>query len=147
MALFGKKTEKKEVKADAKPAVVKIAKTVKVAKAAKAVSTKPAKTSARTPAVISTATISTSIILRPHITEKAGLQNEAFNVYTFQVSKNSTKHTISKAITSLYKVIPSKVRIVNLPEKAVFVRGKHGTQSAVKKAMIYLKKGDKIEIA
>jgi ribosomal protein L23 len=143
MALFGKKTEKKEVKVATKPAVVKTVK-AKPAKVAKAVSTKSA---TKSPAVISTATVSTSIILRPHITEKAGLQNEAFNVYTFQVAQKSTKHTISKAITALYKVVPSKVRVVNLPARAVFVRGKHGTQSAVKKAMVYLKKGDKIEIA
>jgi large subunit ribosomal protein L23 len=86
-------------------------------------------------------------ILRPRITEKAGIMNEALNVYTFEVSKNSTKHTVEKEIKSLYKVTPTKVRIINLPARKVIVRGLKGTQSAVKKALVYLKKGDKINIA
>ena len=92
--------------------------------------------------------ISTSnIILRPRITEKTGIMNETSNVYTFEVVKSATKHTVEKAITALYKVNPVKVRIVNLPAKKVFVRGKNGSKSAVKKALVYLKKGDKIEFA
>lgn len=88
-----------------------------------------------------------STILRPRITEKAGIMNESNNVYTFEVAKNSTKHTIANEIKTLYKVTPEKVRIVNLPARDVVVRGVRGTQSAVKKALVYLKKGDKIEIA
>ena len=85
------------------------------------------------------------IIIRPRITEKSGLMSESLNIYTFEVLKNSTKNSISKAIKTLYKVTPTKVRIVNLPAKDIVVRGKKGTQSAVKKALVYLKKGDKIK--
>lgn len=35
-------------------------------------------------------------LIRPRITEKAGIMGEAHNVYTFEVSKNSTKDTIAK---------------------------------------------------
>jgi len=86
-------------------------------------------------------------IIRPRITEKAGIMSESLNVYTFEVSKNSTKDTIAHEIKTLYSVTPLKIRIVNLPARAVVVRGKRGTQSAVKKALVYLKKGDKINIA
>ncbi len=85
------------------------------------------------------------LILRPRITEKSGMLAESTNLYTFEVEKNSNKHTIAKAIKSLYKVTPTKVRIVNLPAKRVLVRGKRGMQSSIKKALVYLKKGDKIE--
>ena len=128
MALFGKKTEKKS--APAKAATKK------------AVAAKPAVVGASV-----SSGISTHVISRPHITEKAGVQNESANIYTFLVTKDSTKHTIAKAIEALYKVTPTKVNIVNLPAKRVFVRGKRGTQSAIKKALVFLKKGDKIEIA
>ena len=87
-----------------------------------------------------------STIIRPRITEKAGIMSEALNVFTFEVAKNSTKDSISKDIQTLYKVTPTKIRIVNLPERRVIVRGKRGTQSAVKKALVYLKKGDKINL-
>ena len=62
------------------------------------------------------------------------------------MSKNSTKHTIEKEIKTLYKVNPTKIRIVNLPAKKVFVRGKVGNVSGIKKALVYLKKGDKINL-
>ncbi len=86
-------------------------------------------------------------IIRPRITEKAGIMNEALNVYTFEVALDSTKDTVSREIKNLYKVTPTKVRIVNLPARAVIVRGRKGRQSAVKKAFVYLKKGDKINLA
>jgi ribosomal protein L23 len=85
-------------------------------------------------------------ILRPRITEKAGIMNESHNVFTFEITKDSTKDTVFAEIKSLYKVTPTKIRIVNLPARAVVVRGKRGTQSAIKKAYVYLKKGDKINI-
>lgn len=85
------------------------------------------------------------IILRPRITEKSGLANESLNVYTFEVAKDASKPAIAKAIKTLYKVTPLKIRTINLPRKAVMSRGKPGMQSAVKKALVFLKKGDKIE--
>lgn len=85
-------------------------------------------------------------ILRPRITEKSGIMNESHNVYTFEVAKNATKHSVIQAIKSLYKVTPTKVRTVSLPAKRVFVKGRYGTQSAVKKALVFLKKGDKIAV-
>lgn len=86
-------------------------------------------------------------ILRPRITEKTGIMNETQNVYSFEVTKESTKHAVEKEIKALYKVTPIKVRMINLPAKRVFVRGKNGSKSAVKKALVYLKKGDKIDFA
>ncbi len=87
------------------------------------------------------------LIVRPRITEKAGTISEKHNVYTFEVQKDATKKTVARAIKSMYKVTPIKVNIVNLPAKAVFVRGKRGSQKAVKKALVFLKTGDKIEVA
>lgn len=91
--------------------------------------------------------VAREVILRPRITEKSGIANESSNVYTFEVTKNATKQAVAQAIKAQYKVTPVKVRTVSLPKKEVFVRGRWGTKSAVKKAMVYLKKGDKIEIA
>jgi large subunit ribosomal protein L23 len=86
------------------------------------------------------------IIIRPRITEKSGIMSENSNIYTFEVRKNANKPMIAQAIKALYKVTPMKVRIVNLPAKRVLVRGKRGTSNAVKKAMVYLKKGEKINL-
>jgi len=85
------------------------------------------------------------IIKKPRITEKSGIQAEALGVYTFEVTDKANKKNIAKAVKELYKVTPVKVNITNLPAKKVFSRGKVGRKSGVKKAIIYLKKGDKIE--
>ncbi|MDO8430575.1 MAG: 50S ribosomal protein L23 [Candidatus Taylorbacteria bacterium] len=85
-------------------------------------------------------------IIRPRITEKAGIMSEKQNIFTFEVAQNATKHSIATEIKTLYKVTPLKVNIVNLPARNVIVRGKKGRQSAIKKAYVYLKKGDKINL-
>ncbi len=92
-------------------------------------------------------TFTRDIILRPRITEKSGVMNESLNVYTFEVVKLATKDSVAKAIKAAYKVTPEKVRIINLPAKSVTVKGRKGMHSAVKKALVFLKKGDKIEFA
>lgn len=85
------------------------------------------------------------IIKNPRITEKSGLQAENTGVYTFDVMPRANKKNIAKAVLEIYKVNAVKVNIVNLPAKKVFSRGKTGRKAAVKKAIVYLKKGDKIE--
>lgn len=84
------------------------------------------------------------ILIRPRITEKASLVLES-NVYTFEVAPTATKNQIEGAIKIFYKVSPTKIRIVRNPAKKVFLRGKKGVKAGVKKAYVYLKKGDKIE--
>ncbi|HEX7724170.1 MAG TPA: 50S ribosomal protein L23 [Candidatus Paceibacterota bacterium] len=86
----------------------------------------------------------TSVIVRPHITEKSGLLSQG-GVYTFVVSADANKPSIAKAVKHLYKVTATKVAIVNLPAKEVWARGKWGTVSAVRKAVVTVKKGDTID--
>jgi len=85
-----------------------------------------------------------SVVKKPRITEKAGIKSESQNVYTFEVISDATKKTIGEAIKAIYKVTPIKINIVNLPAKKVTARGKRGVKQAVKKALVFLKKGDKI---
>ncbi len=87
----------------------------------------------------------THVILRPRITEKATVLMES-GVYSFEVTDKATKATVAVAVRELYKVTPAKIAIVNLPPKNVIVRGKRGVRSGIRKAYVYLKKGDKIEI-
>lgn len=84
-------------------------------------------------------------IVRPHITEKAAILAEK-GTYVFEVAKNTNKIEIAKAIKALYNVTPVRVNIVNLPATRVFVRGKNGVKSGVRKALVTLKKGETIEI-
>lgn len=84
-------------------------------------------------------------IVRPHITEKAAILAEK-GTYVFEVAKNTNKIEIAKAISALYNVTPARVNIINLPDTRVFVRNRKGVKSGLRKALVTLKKGDKIEI-
>ena len=86
----------------------------------------------------------TTIIKNPRITEKASFAAEQ-NVYIFNVSKRANKTEIKKEIFSLYKVKPLKVNVLNVPRKNIMSRGKIGVKGGGRKALVYLKKGDKIE--
>lgn len=84
-------------------------------------------------------------IVRPHITEKAAILAEK-GTYVFEVAKDTNKIEIAKAIQALYNVTPTRVNIINLPDTRVFVRNRKGMKSGLRKALVTLKKGDKIEI-
>jgi large subunit ribosomal protein L23 len=85
-----------------------------------------------------------SMILRPRITEKSGIMSQG-GVYTFEVAKNANKVSVSKAIVALYKVTPVKISIINTPVRKVFIKGRRGTVAGIKKAVVTVKKGDKID--
>jgi large subunit ribosomal protein L23 len=85
------------------------------------------------------------ILTKPHITEKASMHAEN-NVYVFEVSKRANKTLVRNTIKELYNVSPVKINIVNLPAKEVSSRGIKGIKTGKKKALVYLKKGDTIEI-
>lgn len=120
MALFGKK-KTAETKADDK------------------VSETPKKISAATPVG--------SSIIKPRLTEKATIQAEKHHVYTFVVRGDANKRQVLADIKKQFKVTPRKVNMVTLHATTRLVRGKIGTFAGVKKAIVYLKKGDKIEFA
>jgi large subunit ribosomal protein L23 len=86
------------------------------------------------------------LILSPRITEKASVQSEA-NAYTFVVAPHATKHSIIAEIKKEHKVTPKAVNIITIPQQAVFVRGRFGTKAKLKKAVVFLKKGDVINLA
>ena len=158
MSLFN--TQKKKVgnatAGETKLAPKKAAKTTKAVKASKEVAVKapavkavkPVKAKSasekRTEAVQGVVFPKGSAVIKPRVTEKAGLISQN-GVYTFDVRINATAREISHAIAEAYKVTPVKVNIVPVKSKTMFVRGKKGSTSTGKKAYVFLKKGDTIE--
>lgn len=138
MALFGSK-KNKDAEAAA-PAEKAEKKTVKKAEKLAAASKASTAVAVAAPAGSADA----SVIIRPRVTEKSGLLSQS-GTYTFEVSKNANKRLVSTAIAALYKVTPVKVAIINVPSKHVFVRGRRGVVSGFRKALVTLKKGDKID--
>ena len=85
-----------------------------------------------------------SIILRPRITEKTSFL-VGDGVYTFAVHPRANKIQIKRAITEIFGVTPLRVNIITTKPRKVVVRGRRGKKSGSKKALVYLKEGDKIE--
>ncbi|MDO8686695.1 MAG: 50S ribosomal protein L23 [Candidatus Berkelbacteria bacterium] len=85
------------------------------------------------------------IINKPIITEKS-MQNATNGKYSFKVSKSANKHQIAKEIEKVYKVKVDKVNIMIQKPETKIIKGKYAsTIKSWKKAMITLKKGQKLE--
>lgn len=93
-------------------------------------------------------TAAASVIRRPRLTEKAA-NLSSLNVYTFDIAQGATKHDVLRAVVGLYKVTPVKVHVVNTKGKSVSLRTRRGTGTTnrLRKAYVYLKKGDTIDFA
>ena len=87
------------------------------------------------------------VIKKPRITEKAALLGDK-NVYVFEVARDASKTDVKNAVVALFKVSPVKVNIVNrVPRTTKSVsRNRTVTVRGQKKAYVYLKKGDTINL-
>lgn len=92
------------------------------------------------------------IVISPRITEK-GAYLSAQGAYVFDVRRDANKYEIAQAIHTLYKVTPRKITVVAVPSKRVMTRAgrsggtsRRGKTAQSKKAYVYLKKGESIEI-
>lgn len=90
--------------------------------------------------------VEAKLIIAPRVTEKASVQSNV-NAYTFVVANHATKLSLMDEIKKEYKVTPRAINITKLPRRNVFVRGKLGYQAGIKKAIVFLKKGDTIKLA
>ena len=90
----------------------------------------------------------TSYDIVKHIlrTEK-GSQMMPDGKYLFNVAKDANKIQIKQAVEEIYNVTVKKVNTMKVQGKWRRVRYKEGKSPDWKKAVVTLKKGDKIEIA
>ena len=91
-----------------------------------------------------------SILIKPIITEKATMNSELNNCYTFQVNKKANKVEIKKAVEAAYGVSVEKVRTINVRPDRSTKHTKTGIQNgkttAVKKAIVQLAEGEMIDL-
>jgi large subunit ribosomal protein L23 len=95
-------------------------------------------------AVAGGAKIFAQALLGPRISEKSSRLN-GINQYVFNVLKSANKIEIKKAVEKVFHVGVTGVNIINVKGKSRNYGRTSGKTSAFKKAMVTLKKGDKIE--
>ena len=79
----------------------------------------------------------------PHITEKSYRDVDS-SVYTFKLNVRLSKEQIKKMVEKEFKVTVTDVRTITLPGKTRRFKGIKGSTSPIRKAIVQLKKGDKI---
>jgi len=85
------------------------------------------------------------VLYFPHITEKATVLAEE-NKYVFRINPKANKTQVKRAIEDVYGVEVEKVRIVKIPPKQRRLGRQIGRKSGYKKAIVEIKKGQKLEI-
>jgi large subunit ribosomal protein L23 len=85
------------------------------------------------------------VIVSPVITEKATMASE-HNQVVFKVRKTATKPQIKEAVERLFDVKVESVNTLVRKGKNKVFRGVRGTQSDVKKAVVTLAEGHKIDV-
>jgi large subunit ribosomal protein L23 len=85
------------------------------------------------------------VLERPHVSEKSALL-AGLNQYVFVIKKSATKSEVKKAIEDFYGVKVEKTRIINIPGKVKRLGRSEGWRPGYKKAIVTLKKGEKIEL-
>jgi len=85
------------------------------------------------------------IIIRPIITEKTSMLIEE-RKYTFEVAKGANKIDVKRAVEEVFEVDVTKVNIINVRKKAHKVGKYEGMRPAVRKAIVTLAEGQKLDV-
>jgi large subunit ribosomal protein L23 len=85
------------------------------------------------------------IIIAPVITEKATMASE-HNKVVFKVARDATKPEIKEAVEKLFDVKVKSVNTLVRKGKTRIFRGRRGILSDVKKAIVTLEEGHRIDV-
>ncbi|HBN13980.1 50S ribosomal protein L23 [Pseudohongiella sp. SYSU M77423] len=89
-----------------------------------------------------------TIIVGPHVSEKAALIADRNNQVAFRVANDATKPEIREAIETLFKVTVEDLQVLNVKGKTKrTARGKLRQKSNWKKAYVKLAQGQEIDFA
>lgn len=88
-----------------------------------------------------------NILIQPVVSEKSYVMSNSLNKYVFLVAKDASKIEIEQAVEKEYKVKVTDVNIVTRPGKIKrdYKTNRKFRREDEKKAIVTLKKGDKIE--
>lgn len=85
------------------------------------------------------------VIRHPVVTEKANMGSES-NQYSFVVDLNATKPQIKAAVEKIFNVKVLSVNTLVRKGKRKIFKGRRGVQSDMKKAMVRIEAGQRIEL-
>jgi large subunit ribosomal protein L23 len=88
-----------------------------------------------------------SVLLAPHVSEKAAFVGERANQFVFRVRPDATKPEIKAAVELMFEVKVDSVQVVRVAGKAKRFGNRPGRRSDFKKAYVRLAAGQSIDFA
>ncbi len=85
------------------------------------------------------------VLLGPLLTEKGAMLKEKDNKVVFRVGRNANKIEIKKAVEEIFKVKVNRVTTINCRGKMKRLGKFEGRKPDWKKAVVTLKKGEKLD--
>ncbi len=107
--------------------------------------TEDQKTETKTASVQRVSTDLRAVLVKPRVSEKANLLSNN-GKYIFEVHRNANKISVKKAVEQAYAVKVTQVNIITMEGKKRSYGRTSGKMSDFKKAVVTLKKGDKIDL-
>ncbi len=86
------------------------------------------------------------LVIRPLLTEKSTTLRETHNQYCFEVVLCANRNEVKKAVEATLNVKVEKVRILNMSGKEKRLNRFVGRRPDWKKAIVTLKKGEKLQL-
>ncbi|MEO0998455.1 MAG: 50S ribosomal protein L23 [Pseudomonadota bacterium] len=86
-----------------------------------------------------------TVLVGPHVSEKATTLVDKHNQMTFRVRRDATKPEIKQAVESLFEVSVESVRVVNVSGKSKRFGRTSGRRASWKKAYVRLAAGHDID--
>jgi len=86
-----------------------------------------------------------SVLLSPHVSEKAAMAAEMSDRHTFRVATTATKLEVRRAVEKLFDVKVRSVQIQNVPGKQKKFGQTMGKRSDWKKAVVRLAEGQDLD--
>ena len=87
-----------------------------------------------------------NVLKKPLLTEKATDMRDFNNQIAFEVDPRANKAMVTEAVQKIFNVKVVKVNILNTASKPKKLGRYSGLRSGYKKAIVFLKEGEKIDI-
>ena len=88
-----------------------------------------------------------TVLIQPHVSEKAANVTEKANQYVFRVRDDASKSEVKQAVEMMFEVKVEGVNLLNKPGKTRRFKNVAGKRNGYKKAYVSLAAGQSIDFA
>jgi large subunit ribosomal protein L23 len=86
-----------------------------------------------------------TVLIQPHVSEKAATVQEKANQYVFRVRDDASKAEVKQAVEMMFEVKVEGVNLLNRPGKTRRFKNIAGRRNGFKKAYVRLESGQTID--